>query len=272
MFSLPLPHIRFRFPRRSRLPFALAAFIPIGMLFLTGFQTPPAHQLLSGSFDRLVLAPVLPEAPFHLRFFTTAVKTDSKGRIITGPTADPVKNIVGAEDAGLRAGIRRFTKILFGAGYFGGTPGIADRVDPNNQIVPSGGQHWPHVPQPFRSWPNALALTADGSQLYVTLPGREGYPDWRVAVVNTASRQVQWIDLRPAGQTRGTRPTGLAVSPDNPAISVSPYVVVPEPVRKFRERHRHGDEHRHRRIPDRVLRGKGEIQPNRHPPVHDGPL
>jgi hypothetical protein len=30
-------------------------------------------------------APPLPEAPFHLRFFSTAVKTDSRGRIITGP-------------------------------------------------------------------------------------------------------------------------------------------------------------------------------------------
>ena len=38
------------------------------------------------AFVRKVLAPALPEAPFPLRFFTTAVKTDSRGRIITGPT------------------------------------------------------------------------------------------------------------------------------------------------------------------------------------------
>jgi len=56
--------------------------------------------------------------------------------------------------------------------------------------VNSGSQHWPFVKQPFRSWPNALALTPDGNKLYVTLPGREGYPDWRVASVDTRSRQV----------------------------------------------------------------------------------
>jgi hypothetical protein len=37
-------------------------------------QSPPP---LSSPFARLVLAAALPEAPFHLRFFTTAVKTDS---------------------------------------------------------------------------------------------------------------------------------------------------------------------------------------------------
>src|SRR5438045_7055338 len=54
------------------------------------------------------------EAPLALRFFSTAVKTDSRGRIITGPTGDPVKNIVGPESAGLRGGLARFTKIMFG--------------------------------------------------------------------------------------------------------------------------------------------------------------
>jgi DNA-binding beta-propeller fold protein YncE/mono/diheme cytochrome c family protein len=63
--------------------------------------------------------------------------------------------------------------------------------------------------------------------LYVTLPGREGYPDWRVAVVDTNSRQVsKWIDLRPAGETRGLRPIGVKAAPLNSAISATPYVVV----------------------------------------------
>jgi len=42
---------------------------------------------LSAPFERLVLAPAGPEAPFHLRFFSTAVKNDSQGRILTGPTS-----------------------------------------------------------------------------------------------------------------------------------------------------------------------------------------
>jgi hypothetical protein len=93
--------------------------------------------------------------------------------------------------------------------------------------VKSGDQHWPHRSQPFRSWPNALALTPDGSKLYVTLPGCDGYPDWRVAIVDTAQRSVrQWVNLRPAGQTRGTRPVGIQVSPFNTAIYRRPYVVV----------------------------------------------
>ena len=81
--------------------------------------------------------------------------------------------------------------------------------------------------QPFRSWPSAVAVTPDGAKLYVSLPGREGYPDFRVAVVNTTSKTVtRWIDLRPSGQTRATRPLGLRVSPVNTAISARPYVVV----------------------------------------------
>jgi len=186
-----------------------------------------AGGTLSAPFERLVLAPAGPEAPFHLRFFSTAVKTDSRGRILTGPTSDPVKNLVGAESAGVRAGLQRFTRILFGAGYIDGRPDPGTRIDPNNPVVKSGSQHWPFVPQPFRSWPTSLALTPDGRKLYVSLPGREGYPDWRVAAVDTASRSVlTWVDLRPAGVTRGTRPTGLAVSPANPRIYPVPYLVV----------------------------------------------
>jgi hypothetical protein len=36
----------------------------------------------------------------------------------------------------------------------------------------------------------------------------------------------QWVNLRPAGQTRGTRPVGIQVSPFNTAIYPRPYVVV----------------------------------------------
>jgi DNA-binding beta-propeller fold protein YncE len=181
----------------------------------------------SASFTRLILAPVVPEAPIELRLFPTPVKTDSQGRIITGPTSDPVKNIVGAEAAGTRAGVPRFTKIMFGAQYDTGRPNDAHRMDPNHPSLDSGSEHWPFVPQPFRSWPQAVALTPDGAKLYVSLPGRDGYPDARVAVVNTTSKTVtKWVDLRPSGQSRGTRPGGLRVAPPNTAIAAHPYVVV----------------------------------------------
>jgi hypothetical protein len=73
------------------------------------------------------------------------VKTDSRGEIITGRNNDPVKRIVGAEAAGPRAGLERFTRILFGAGYFDGRPDPGTRIDPNNPRVSSGNQHWPNV-------------------------------------------------------------------------------------------------------------------------------
>jgi DNA-binding beta-propeller fold protein YncE len=186
-----------------------------------------ATAVQAETFVRIVLAPALPESPFGLRFFPGAVKTNSRGEIITGPDDDPVKNIVGAESAGERAGVERFTKILFGVDYFDGRPDPGTRLNPNNPKVNSGKQHWPFVKQPFRSWPNALALTPDGNKLYVTLPGREGYPDWRVASVDTRTRRVlRWINLRVAGQPRGTRPVGIAMSPLNPSIFPRPYAVV----------------------------------------------
>lgn len=181
---------------------------------------------LSAPFTRKVLA-TLPEAPFNLRFFTTAVKTDSRGRIITGENSDPVKEIVGQESAGERGGLQRYTKIMFGAGYIDGRPDPGTRINPNNPEVKSGSQFWPNIKQPFRSEPRALALTPDGNKLYVTLPGREGYPDWRVAVVNTNSKSViRWIDLRPQGERRGTRPIGVKISPLNTSIFPRPYAVV----------------------------------------------
>ncbi len=181
---------------------------------------------LSQQFQFKVLTPEA-EAPLELRLFTTAVKKDSKGNIITGPTSDPVKEIVGAEPAGRRAGLDRFTKIMYGAGYIDGRPDPGTKIDPNNPVVKSGNQLWPNRPQPFRSEPRSLTLTADGKKLYVTLPGREGYPDWRVAVVDTGARAVlRWIDLRPPVETRGLRPIGIKISPANSQIYPNPYAVV----------------------------------------------
>jgi DNA-binding beta-propeller fold protein YncE len=192
-----------------------------------GISTWGIQARATANFVPTVLSPALPEAPFDLRYFSGPVKTNSRGEIITGRDDDPVKKLVGAEAAGPRAGMERFTKILFAAGYFDGRPDPGTRIDPNNPRVSSGNQHWPHVKQPFRSWPNAVALTPDGRKLYVTLPGREGYPDWRVASVDTASRRVlRWINLRVAGQPAGTHPTGIAVSPLNTNVYPRPYAVV----------------------------------------------
>ena len=81
--------------------------------------------------------------------------------------------------------------------------------------------------QPFRSQPRSLALTIDGKKLYVTLPGREGYPDWRLAVVSTKTRQVtKWLDLRPPGLVGGLRPISVKMAPINTLISRTPYAVV----------------------------------------------
>lgn len=187
--------------------------------------TPAATPAVS--FTHHVLAPVGPEAPLELRLFSTPVKTDSRGRVVTGQNSDPVKTIVGAELAGTRAGLPRYTKIMFGAKYDNGRPNDSHRIDPNHPSLNSGSEHWPFRDQPFRSWPGAVAVTPDGGKLYVALPGREGHPDFRIAVVNTASATVtRWLDLRPAGQSLATRPIGLRVSPVNPAIAARPYVVV----------------------------------------------
>ena len=210
--------------------FVAAFFLAAGAGWLL-FNASTTHatrtnQTFSAAFQRKVLE-MAPEAPFELRLFITAVKTNSKGEIITGPTSDPVKTIVGAESAGVRAGLERFTKIMYGASYIDGRPDPGTRIDPNNPRVKSGNQFWPFRKQPFRSQPRALALSQDGRKLYVTLPGKEGYPDWRVAVVDTNSRQVaRWIDLRPAGETRGLRPIGVKAAPVNNAVSAFPYVVV----------------------------------------------
>lgn len=193
--------------QRSSLKMVAALFIAVGLGFFWNHRATAdmqAFQALSAPFPINILTPP-GEAPFELRFFTTAVKTDSQGGIIDGSRrdrspSDPVKDIVGAEAAGERGGLMRFTRIMFGANYFDGRPDTRTRINPNNPVVTDRDEHWPHADQPFRSWPNALALTPDGKKLYVTLPGREGYPDWRVAVVDAARRAVlRWVDLRPPG-------------------------------------------------------------------------
>lgn len=199
-----------------------------GLVLHTNFpaSAKSTSLILSPNFQPRILS-TSGESPLELRIFITAVKTDSRGRIITGPTSDPVKNIVGAESAGERGGMQRFTKVMFGASYIDGRPDPGTRIDPNNPVVKSGSQVWPNIKQPFRSQPRAMALTADGRKLYVTLPGREGYPDWRVAAVDTSSRRVtSWIDLRPSGVTRGLRPIAVRLSPLNTSIYPVQYAVV----------------------------------------------
>jgi hypothetical protein len=91
-----------------------------------------------------VLAAAQPEAPFPLRFFSTPVKTDGQGNVIKDPdNSGGLKDLVGAELAGTRAGLPRYTKIMFSAHYDDGRP--RDRLDPNHQVVDSGSAHWPFV-------------------------------------------------------------------------------------------------------------------------------
>jgi hypothetical protein len=202
-------------------------FIAAGLIFRT---TLPANAnqsslLLSPNFQPRILS-TSGESPLALRIFITAVKTDSRGRIITGPTSDPIKNIVGAEPAGERGGMQRFTKIMFGASYIDGRPDPGTRIDPNNPVVKSGSQVWPNIKQPFRSQPRSMALTSDGRKLYVTLPGREGYPDWRVAVVDTCTiyvanlqtEDVSFLAIDANGnlQRQGFLPVGVTPSTPDP--------------------------------------------------------
>src|SRR5919198_3972882 len=62
---------------------------------------------LGANFERRILAPALPESPFDLRFFSTAVKVDANGNVITNIDA-PTSGLVGAEAAGDRAGKPRY--------------------------------------------------------------------------------------------------------------------------------------------------------------------
>src|SRR5947209_20529512 len=88
-------------------PKTTAALAVLGgaLLVISVRSAPPATFQLSRTFQQNILAAVLPEAPFELRMFSAPVKTDSRGRIITGPSNEPVKNIVGAESAGMLAAL-----------------------------------------------------------------------------------------------------------------------------------------------------------------------
>ena len=90
--------------------YVAASFLAAGagwlLLATSTTKATRTNQTFSAAFQRKVLE-MAPEAPFELRLFETAVKTNSKGEIITGPTSDPVKYIVGAESAGVRAGRSR---------------------------------------------------------------------------------------------------------------------------------------------------------------------
>ena len=52
---------------------------------------------------------------------------------------------MGAEPAGERGGMQRFTKIMFGASYIDGRPDPGTRIDPNNPVMKSGSQKWPDI-------------------------------------------------------------------------------------------------------------------------------
>ena len=98
---------RCRFRQITQFTFLAGGLIAAALSLRSQTGTRP---LLSASFTRHVMSPVGPEAPLELRQFVGPVKTDSRGRVITGPNSDPVKNIVGAASAGIHAGLERFTK------------------------------------------------------------------------------------------------------------------------------------------------------------------
>jgi DNA-binding beta-propeller fold protein YncE len=134
---------------------------------------------------------------------------------------------VGAEVAGQRAGQLRYTKILFGANYFDGRPDPGTRIDPNNPEAASGNQHWPNVPQPFRSWPNALALTP--------IRGQALHCAGRTRRLSRLARRGgrhsepngQTVDRSAAGGIAEGDPTdGNSLVTTNTAVFIRPYAVV----------------------------------------------
>src|ERR1041384_4217136 len=143
--GLPKVKLHFAQPRLTRYRTAGVTILVGGVLAgISLLSAPPTRRQLSKAFQQNILAAVLPEAPFELRLFSAPVKTDSRGRVITGPNSDPVKNIVGAESAGIRAGLERFTKIMFAADYSSGSPDLGQRIPPNAPAADGGSRHWPH--------------------------------------------------------------------------------------------------------------------------------
>src|SRR5262245_63252989 len=137
---------------RRNAPF-FAGLAVVFAIAATGFFSHRLHaqgrRTLGAPFEKLVLAAALPESPFHLRLFATPVKTDAQGRVITNAdNSGTVKDLVGAEAAGTKAGLTSFTKITFSASYGDGRQ--KTRLAPNQKNVSSGSAHWPFVKQPFR--------------------------------------------------------------------------------------------------------------------------
>ena len=93
--------------------------------------------------------------------------------------------------------------------------------------VNGGSQHWPHVKQPFRSWPNSRRAHA-GREEAVRLASRQGRLSGLARGVSRyATRKVlRWIDLRVPGAAAGHGPMGLVASPVNTAIYPRSYLVV----------------------------------------------
>ena len=63
---------------RRWIPLAATAWIVALLVAAAGIST-RATPMQTSTFERRVLAPSLPEAPFDLRFFSGPVKTNSRG-------------------------------------------------------------------------------------------------------------------------------------------------------------------------------------------------
>jgi YVTN family beta-propeller protein len=80
---------------------------------------------------------------------------------------------------------------------------------------PFDADHWLWAPQPHRDHPYALAISADGSKLYVALQGVEDEPGSEVAVVELAEEKVaKRIAV-------GASPTGIAFHPGGRFVAVT---------------------------------------------------
>ena len=168
-----------------------------------GGRAVESQALGATTFTRLVLTPP-GEAPLEARLFTGPVKLDSQNEMITGANADPVKKIVGAQPAGERAGLQRFTKILFEVDYFTG----------------GNGKRWntgcAFVDYDRDGWLDLMVVN---------------YADFTVASSPICYAETTIKDycgprsFRPAGNRLGTRPTGIAIA-NNPAIFPRPFAVV----------------------------------------------
>ena len=99
--------------------------------------------------------------------------------------------------------------------------GCGGRISPPDRRTltpgenPFGPEHPLYVPQPHRDHPAALALTPDGSRLYVALRGSVDEPGDQVAVVDTAKESVL------TRITVGSHPGGLAVHPSGRFLVVA---------------------------------------------------